>query len=169
VAKDVGELEIPPGKEADVYLEVAARRVADQLSAVDALDNKIAAQLGLATTMITISLGLLAIRHDNLPDATVALAILAGALYLVTLALFLVAFHSRDWSSGPSLEEAEEHARLRSLRVQRWWAADTFKTAASDNEALYARKARWSWILLATVSLLVVVNGAGLLIALASD
>lgn len=130
----------PAERDADVLLELAESRVDSQLRDVDALDAKLVGLLGIATAIVTIGLALLTVGNTELPRAATALAYVVGSVYVMNVGCFIPAYWVRRWSYGPELTDARSYAADYDLRMQRWWAAETFENAWRQNQQRYQRK-----------------------------
>lgn len=135
-----------PNADPSLSYDLAKNELSILLSSVDALDNKVAFGLSLATTLIAILLAFLGIRTGQEADIisawSVGLLAATGALYLCTTALFAMAFWISSWEIGLRAQDARDEAeRYRDyVDVLYWWATEMLIESLSYNHRQYRRK-----------------------------
>ena len=146
-----------PDADPSLSYDLAKNELLIQLSAVDALDNKIAFAGSLATTLIAILLAFFGIRTGQEADIvskwSVGLLSGTGGLYLCTLLLLILAIRIRSLEIGRSPQDAwNEAERYRNYTdLLYWWATESFIESISHNYQKYQQKlilATWGFILL---------------------
>ena len=145
----------PPYPVADpaVVYDLAKNKLSIQLSAIDALDSKIALGISLATTLAAITLAFLGIRagqDENLASPwRITLMVSTAATYLAALILLTLAIRNREMDTGLGAQDGwdfvEKHQHIldedpSEMRQVYWWATSYFINAVSTNGTHYRQK-----------------------------
>lgn len=127
-----------------IAYEVALRRLDSQLARIEAIENKAAMVLGLASTLIAIFAGASALAADDLTSVAVAspfgLAILA--LYLCIMRIGLTSILTRDWDERPNWDALLESARELDIESLQVWVAEGCVLSLHANEPKIQQKAK---------------------------
>jgi len=123
-----------PQTEPTLAYDVAKARLAMRFAQIDSLDTKVATLLGFGSSLLVILGAFLALNEEPLSRASVALFIVAAAIYVLLAAASLYAYSPRKWEAGPKLDELWGYAEQYAPVVLGWWAAESFKTCCKNVE-----------------------------------
>ena len=109
-----------------IAYEVALRRLDSQMSDIDIMENKAVVVLGLASTLIAIFAGALALAADNLTTVAVAtpFGVVALVLYLCIMRIGLESIRTGDWDEQPNWDDLLKFANDVDLESLRKWVAE---------------------------------------------
>lgn len=145
-----------------VYFTFAERLLDSQLATSDVLDTKAAGTIGVGSTVLPLTFGLLSISGRALPGFTVAALVAAIIAYAVLLCSGARASHIRALEYRPDLTTLWSNSQTTDGATLRRWIAEEYAASAEINRPLLVRKARYAG--LANIALLI----EGILISFAA-
>jgi hypothetical protein len=134
-----------------VFLLHAERFLDSQFTANESFDAKASSSLGVGSTVLPLTFGLLAVSERTPPAITnwcLAIAVLA---YFVLLIFVIRAIHIRGFEYRPTLQSIADSSQTYDAAVMRRWLADEYSVSAELNRPLLVRKSRyvgWAYIAL---------------------
>lgn len=134
-----------------VFLLHAERFLDSQFTANESFDSKAASSLGVGSTVLPLTFGLLAVSERTPPAITnwcLAIAVLA---YFILLIFVIRAIHIRGFEYRPTLQSIADSSQTYDAAVMRRWLADEYSVSAELNRPLLVRKSRyvgWAYIAL---------------------
>jgi hypothetical protein len=126
-----------------VYLATAERLLNTQVATNDILDTKTAGTVGVGTTILPLTFGLLSLAGKPIPRATGVLLGLAVAAYVVLLMTAARASRIRAIEYRPDVHELAKHSREIDGAALRRWIADEYGESVEINRPVLQRKVRW--------------------------
>ena len=144
------------------YFSFAERILDSQISTSDVLDTKAAGTIGVGSTVLPLTFGLLSISGRTLPGFTVATLVAAIIAYGVLLCTAARASHIRALEFRPDLMTLWNHSQTYDGATLRRWIAEEYAASAEINRPLLVRKARYTGM--ANIALLI----EGILISFAA-
>lgn len=135
------------------YFAFVERLLDSQLTTSDVLDTKAAGTIGVGSTVLPLTFGLLSISGRTLPGFTVAALIAAIVAYAVLLCTAARASHIRALEYRPDLMTLWENSQTTDGATLRRWIAEEYAASAEINRPLLVRKARYAGI--ANIALLI--------------
>lgn len=90
---------------AEVFYEAMIRRIELQMRVSEAYDTKTAAWFALSTLVISISATALAAEHTLLKGASIVLALIGTAFWLLAIIASFLCFQQSDLDAGPTEED----------------------------------------------------------------
>lgn len=127
-----------------IAYEVALRRLESQMSNIDVIENKAGVVLGLASTLIAIFAGALALAADDL--ASVITAAPFGAviliLYLCIILIGLDSIRTGDWDERPNWDALLENAKELDVVSLEIWVAEGCVLSLHKNHPKVQQKAK---------------------------
>ena len=159
----------PPYPVADPSLayDLAKNELSIQISAIDALDSKIAIGISLATTLAAITLAFLGIRAGQGESLAsfwgIAVMAATAIAYCAALSLFVVAIRNRSMELGLRPKNVWDVAHKYDPRVLSWWATSYFMDAVSANDKPYRQKLTFGTYGYATTALQLLLGAAAIL------
>src|SRR5687768_1821802 len=118
------------------------RRLDQQNELIDALDKKAAAILGLASALVPVWGGLLAVARQDVPSVVIALYGLAFLAYAFLLYFGFEGLRIKVWSLRPDMEQLKTYGRTKSELSVSVWVADESVRSIVKNDVLLKQKAR---------------------------
>ena len=127
-----------------IAYEVALRRLDSQMSNVDIIENKAGVVLGLASTLIAIFVGALALAADDLTTVAVAtpFGVLILVLYVRIMGIGLKAISAGDWDERPSWDHLLDSASELDLESMQLWVARGCILSLQTNAPKVKQKAK---------------------------
>jgi hypothetical protein len=129
-----------------MYFAFVQRLLDSQLTTSDVLDTKAAGTIGVGSTVLPLTFGLLSISGRALPGLTVAALGAAILAYIVLLASAARAFHIRALEYRPDLMTLWENSQTTDGVTLRRWIAEEYAASTEINQPVLARKARYAGI-----------------------
>lgn len=153
----------------DVYYDVVASRLDEQLHRIDAIDAKASTIFASASAILVVFAGLVTLSatlpsHRQVPWWVVGGIIVASCTYVWLLFNLFHAFRVSRWFVQPELNTLEAHCLNEDNDVElvKRWVANERKRAIKDNEPHVQRKAKWvhlGLIALSIEALLLILTG----------
>jgi|ERR1700674_167964 len=148
----------PPADPSVIY-DLARARLDGQLSAVAAMDSKLAGFLGVGSALVGIVAAIYAIRPDTFKAGGWEFLLVAFVVYGLLSVTSLAGMRPRGWSTAPDMEAIyNDHIHFGEADI-RWRATSTLLRLHKKNKVAYDKKARaakWSSILVVVRTGLVV-------------
>ena len=144
------------------YFAFVERLLDSQLTTSDVLDTKAAGAIGVGSTVLPLTFGLLSISGRALPGFSVAALVAAIVAYAVLLSTAARASHIRALEYRPDLMTLWQNSQTTDGATLRRWIAEEYAASAEINRPLLVRKARYAGV--ANVALLI----EGILISFAA-
>ncbi len=139
--------------------DLARARLDGQLSAVAAMDSKLAGFLGVGSALVGIIAAIYAIRPDTFKAGGWAFLLVAFVVYGLLSIISLAGMRPRGWSTAPEMEAIyNDHIHFGETEIK-WRATSTLLRLHKKNKATYDEKAsaaKWSSILVMILTGLVV-------------
>lgn len=126
-----------------IYFATAERLLDTQVASNDILDTKTAGTVGVGSTILPLTFGLLSLSGVPLPGATMWLLGLAVAAYVVLLIAAARASRIRAVEFRPEILELARHSQAIDGAALRRWIADEYAASVEINRPVLERKARW--------------------------
>ncbi len=130
---------------AEVAYEVALRRLDSQFQRIDVIDGKVTGILGLASTMLGIFAGFIAVVVSSEEAASVVFAAGAGSVILASYLLVvwnaLGATAIGDWDQRPDWRPLLDSAQELDLATMHLWVAEGCVASLEENEEKLLTKA----------------------------
>lgn len=126
-----------------IYFVTAERLLDTQVTSNDILDTKTAGIVGVGSTILPLTFGLLSLSGIPLPGATEWLLGLAVAAYVILLMAAARASHIRAVEFRPEVLELWRHSQSIDGVALRRWIADEYASSVETNRPVVLRKARW--------------------------
>jgi hypothetical protein len=146
--RSASELEPRDPESAEVYLDAARHRLDVQVSASDALDNRVAAAFGVGSTVLPLTIGLLNQRTGTLDAWVTSLLAAAIVAYVVLLIFSLAAYLLRSVSFRPDIPTLRTNSLIYQSDVLRQWVADEYaRSIVVNNKTLAQKSVRAKWCL----------------------
>lgn len=142
---------------ADVFYDVAMRRLDEQVSRVDTFASKGATALSVGSTVLPVTFGLLQLQDGTLPWCALLFLKLAGVAFLAVAILCSWALSPVDLSVRPTLADLDSHSWQNADDHTRRWVAQQCAASVAANAPTLGRRAevvRWAGIALAVEALL---------------
>lgn len=144
------------------YFAFVERLLDSQLATSDVPDTKAAGTIGVGSTVLPLTFGLLSISGRTLPGFTVVALIVAIVAYAVLLSSAARASHIRALEYRPDLATLWANSQSVDGATLRRWIAEEYASSTELNRPLLVRKARYVGI--ANIALLI----EGILISFAA-
>jgi hypothetical protein len=125
------------------YFAVAERFLDTQISTNDIFDTKATTTLGVGSTVLPLTLGLLALSQRTVPTVTVWLLAFSLMAYVMLLVLVIKALHIRGFEYRPKLETAAQYSQQVDGATLRRWIAEEYATSSELNRPVLDRKGRY--------------------------
>lgn len=125
------------------YLVTVERLLNTQVATNDILDTKTAGTVGVGTTILPLTFGLLSLSGVPLPGATKWLLGLAVGVYVLLLGTAARASRIRALEYRPDVLELWRHSQTIDGAALRRWIADEYAESVEINRPVLVRKARW--------------------------
>lgn len=126
-----------------VYFAFAERLLDSQVATNDVLDTKTAGSVGVGSTVLPLTFGLLSLSGRALPQAAESLLVLAVIAYVLLLVAAARASRIRAIEYRPDIHTLWLHSRSIDGAALRRWIAEEYAASAEINRPLLQRKARW--------------------------
>jgi hypothetical protein len=126
-----------------VYFDSTQRALDNQITTWDILDTKTAGAVGVGSTILPLTFGLLSISRSAVPGIT--LWFLGGAVlaYLALLALAARTSHIRGIEYRPKIRTLWENSQTFDGAALRRWVAEEYAASSELNQLVLGYKARW--------------------------
>ncbi len=144
------------------FFAFVERLLDSQLATSDVLDTKSAGIIGVGSTVLPLTFGLLSISGRAMPGLTVAAFGAAILAYIVLLASAARAFHIRALEYRPDLMTLWKNSQTTDGATLRRWIAEEYAASTEINRPVLVRKARYAGM--ANIALLI----EGILISFAA-
>lgn len=134
-----------------LFLLHAERFLDSQFTANETFDTKASASLGVGSTVLPLTFGLLAVSARTPPAVTTWCLAIAVLAYVILLAFVIRAVHIRGFEFRPTLQSMADSSQTYDAAVMRRWLADEYSVSATLNRPILERKARyvgWAYIAL---------------------
>ena len=131
---------------AEVFYEAMVKRIELQVRIAEAYDTKTAAWFALSTLVISISATALAAEHTLLKQASIVLALIGTAFWLLAIITSLLCFQQSDLNAGPTEEDYGALASDPAFSATEMllFIAEFIATQSiPKNQRLLGRKALW--------------------------
>jgi hypothetical protein len=131
---------------AEVFYEAMVRRIELQVRVSEAYDTKIAAWFALSTLVISISATALAAEHTLLKRASIVLALIGTAFWLLAIIASFLCFQQSDLDAGPTEEDYGKLASdpaFSTTDMHLFIAQFIATQSIPKNQRLLGRKALW--------------------------
>jgi len=125
---------------ADIFYDVAMRRLDEQIERNDAYGAKVTAALSVGTTVLPITFGLLEFQDRGVPTLGLALLTQAVAVYGLLMVCALNALVPTTLDYRPDLGELAKHSIDLSDTDTKRWVAKACVTSIKDNEGKLTRQ-----------------------------
>jgi hypothetical protein len=145
-----------------MYFAFVERLLDTQLATSDVLDTKAAGAIGVGSTVLPLTFGLLSISGKALPGFSAIALGVAIVAYIVLLCSAARASHIRALEYRPDLMTLWENSQEADGVTLRRWIAEEYAASTEINRPLLVRKARYAGI--ANIALLI----EGILISFAA-
>jgi hypothetical protein len=145
-----------------MYFAFVERLLDTQLATSDVLDTKAAGAIGVGSTVLPLTFGLLSIAGKALPGFSAIALGVAIVAYIVLLCSAARASHIRALEYRPDLMTLWQNSQEADGTTLRRWIAEEYAASAEINRPLLVRKARYAGI--ANIALLI----EGILISFAA-
>jgi hypothetical protein len=126
-----------------VYYAVAERRLDAQVATNDLFDSKTSAAVGLGSTVLPLTFGLLSLSGRSLPGVTQWLLVMAVVAYVLLIAVSARTSHIRAIAYRPDLRTLRRHSDAIDGAALRRWVAEEYALSAEINDRVLEYKARW--------------------------
>jgi hypothetical protein len=148
----------PPANPEVIY-DLARGRLDSQLSAIAAIDSKLAGFFGIGSALLGVVAAIYAIKPDVFKTGGWLVLGLALLAYVALSAVALGGMRLRDWKTGPQMEDIyDDHIHYGEAEIK-WRVTSTLLKLHKKNKAAYDEKvgaAKWSPRLVAILAGLVV-------------
>jgi hypothetical protein len=126
-----------------VYFDSTQRALDNQISTWDVLDTKTAGAVGVGSTILPLTFGLLSISRSSVPGLT--LWLLGGAVvaYFALLILAARTSHIRGFEYRPKIRTLWENSQTFDGAALRRWVAEEYAASSELNRLVLEYKARW--------------------------
>jgi hypothetical protein len=132
-------MRFPPANPEVIY-DLARGRFHQQLSAVDAIDTKLAGFFGIGSALLGIIAAIYAIKPDAFKAGGWLVLLLALIVFVLLVAISLAGMRPRGWETGPVMAEIyDDHIRYSDAEI-RWRATGTLIRLYKKNKATYDKK-----------------------------
>jgi hypothetical protein len=127
---------------ADIFYDVAIRRLDEQIDRNDAYGSKVTAAISVGTTVLPITYGLTQLQGQWQPIEQPAplLLLLAGAAYILLMCVSFAVLVPATLDYRPSLSQLDAHSKVSSETVTKRWVARECVKSIGDNERILGRK-----------------------------
>jgi hypothetical protein len=126
-----------------VYFAFAERLLDTQVATNDVLDTKTAGAVGVGSTVLPLTFGLLSLSGRTLPGATQLLLAVAVVAYVLLLMAAARTSHIRGIEYRPDLRTLWQHSQDTEGAALRRWVAEEYAVSGEINRAVLVYKARW--------------------------
>lgn len=126
-----------------IYFHFAERLLDSQVATNDALDAKSGAAVGVGSTILPLTFGLLSISGRTLPGLTQWSLVAAVAVYIILLGAAARTSHIRGIQFRPNIHRLWENSQTFDGKVLRRWVAEEYAASCEVNQLVLAYKARW--------------------------
>lgn len=144
----------------NVFYEVAAAQLTEQIQRIDSLDAKLSTILSAGSIALPLVAALLAMSPHNGSGWTMAVLGASIYVYLSLFTLVLQGYHVQGWSYGSKIEALREDCLTNSDSAMRISIGEEFMCSIVKNRDLFTEKEQyltWAMVFLAVESLLLVV------------
>lgn len=133
-----------------IYVEVAMKKLNDQLADVKSIDQAFYSYFSIGSTILPITAGFISTADSAIQDSAVAkLALLAAFLFYLAMFVVLVwTVRISKWDSRPLLSQWGEVTVGSTEEAMQRWLGDACVAAYANNEPVLERRARRSGLVL---------------------
>ena len=127
----------------EIYLATVERLLDSQVATNDILDTKTAGTVGVGSTILPLTFGLLSITGKPLPEGAGKLLAIAVIVYVALLVAAARASVIRAIEFRPDVPTLWRHSQDINGSALRRWIADEYAASVELNRPVLQRKARW--------------------------